>query len=106
MSTRINEVISYLFFRPKSNHTKNSALNAGLLVGSQKGDVFDYMTNLLENFEKDGSAHSRERILSTGSENDDAYHPVSDSNYGNRLLRLKVHRIVISCHLEGKFISQ
>ena len=44
-------IAMYIYFRPKSNHAKSSALNAGVLVGSQKGDVFDYITNLLENFE-------------------------------------------------------
>ena len=37
-----------------------------MLVGSQKGDIFDYMTNLLENFENEDEK-PRERILSTGS---------------------------------------
>ena len=69
----------YIFFRPKSNHAKSSALNAGVLVGSQKGDVFDYITNLLENFENVDMTNPRDQILSPGSEtNDDLFYPVID----------------------------
>ena len=67
----------YIYSRPKSTHAKSSALNAGVLVGSQKGDVFDYITNLLENFENVDMTNPRDQILSPGSEtNDDLFYPV------------------------------
>ena len=46
-------------------------------MGSQKGDVFDYITNLLENFENVDMTNPRDQILSPGSEtNDDLFYPV------------------------------
>ena len=61
-------VLTHVFFTNNvTSRHKPSALTAGLLVGNQKGDIFDYMTHLLENFENEDEK-SRERILSTGSD--------------------------------------
>ena len=69
---------SYIF-RPTSNHAKNSAQS---VTGSKPGEIFDHITNLLEDFENEDTAVEKSNINSEKS-TEDAFNMVIKVKFRN-----------------------